>query len=223
MVKRTTSDRDSNLWLAETLWDLSAVQSGDFTLGRTTLHSPVYVNVRLLISRPNDLQRAASVMLEEVRTLQAMRNPHVAPFDLVAGVPFGGLHLATVFTVMANVPLIYIHPAKARDGAHEFIEGRYERGQRVLIIDDLITTGGGVLEAAVTLGLAGLTVKDIVVLIDRQEGARERLRRHNYNLTSILGLEVMLNYLMSQGKVDENWYKRSLDYIEARRPETDTD
>ena len=74
--------------------------------------------------------------------------------------------------MLANVPLIYVHPAKARDGGQQFIEGNYERGQRVLVVDDLITTGGGVLETAVTLGMAGLAVKDIVVLIDRQEGAR---------------------------------------------------
>ncbi|MFQ5880118.1 MAG: orotate phosphoribosyltransferase, partial [Dehalococcoidia bacterium] len=216
---RRSIEQTSNLWLARALWDLGAVQFGDFTLGRTTLHSPVYVNPRLLISKPNALRRAARVILEEVRTLQAMRHPHVAPFDLVAGIPFGGLHLATPFSLLARVPLIYIHPAKERDGRRQFIEGRYQRGQRVLIIDDLITTGGNVLETVITLGMAGLVVRDVVVLIDRQEGARERLRQHGYNLVSILGLEVMLNHLMSRGKIDENWYRQSIDYIHSRRPE----
>ena len=59
-----------NLWLAKALWDLGAVKFGDFTIGRTTQHSPVYVNLRLLISNPRALARAARVMNEEVQTRQ---------------------------------------------------------------------------------------------------------------------------------------------------------
>ena len=81
----------SNLWLADTLWRLGAVQFGDFTLGRTTVHSPIYINLRLLIAHPTALARAAHIILQELTTLQAMRNPQVDPFDLVCGVPFGGL------------------------------------------------------------------------------------------------------------------------------------
>src|SRR3990172_11205404 len=101
-----------NLWLAKALWDLGAVQFGDFTLGRTTLHSPVYVNLRLLSSNPRALQRAGRVIHEEVRTLQRMRNPRVQPFQRVSGIPFGGLHLALAYSLASKIPLLYIHPAK---------------------------------------------------------------------------------------------------------------
>ena len=84
-----------NLWLADTLWKLGAIEFGDFTLGKTAVHSPVHVNLRLLISKPAALQRAARVIRDEVDPRQRMLNPQVAPFQLVAGVPFGGLHLAT--------------------------------------------------------------------------------------------------------------------------------
>ena len=218
-MSRRSIEQTSNLWLARTLWELGGVQFGDFTLGRSTLHSPVHVNPRLLIGNPNALRRAARGILEEVRTLQAMRHPHAAPFDLVAGIPFGGLHLATVFSVLSRTPLIYIHPAKEREGRREFVEGRYQRGQRVLVIDDLITSGGNVLETALALGMAGLTVRDVVVLIDRQEGARQRLQQHGLNLISILGLEVMLNYLMSRGKIEESWYRKSIEYIRSHQLE----
>ena len=78
----------SNLWLAETLWRLGAVQFGDFTLGRTTVHSPIYVNLRLLIAHPTALQRVSKIILQEVQTLQSMRNPQVDEYDIVCGVPF---------------------------------------------------------------------------------------------------------------------------------------
>jgi len=209
-----------NLWLAKALWDLGAVQFGDFTLGRTTLHSPVYVNLRLLSSNPRALQRAGRVIHEEVQTLQRMRNPRVQPFQRVSGIPFGGLHLALAYSLASKVPLVYIHPAKERNGSRAFVEGKYERGESVLLLDDLITSGGAVIETAAFLEAeAGLLVKDVVVLLDRQEGAEERLRQHGYNLISILGLETMLNYLMASGRIDEHWYRMSIDYVQRRRGE----
>ncbi len=209
-----------NLWLAKALWSLGAVQLGDFTLGRTTLHSPVYVNLRLLISNPQALRRAARVMFEEVQTLSRMRHPRVQPFQRVCGIPFGGLHLATAFSLHSKVPMIYTHPSRERDGGSTFVEGLHNRDETVLLIDDLITSGGNVLETGAFLQMsAGLKVRDILVLLDREEGSRERLKQHGYNLISILGLETMLNYLMASGRIDEKWYRRSIDYIQRRREE----
>ena len=213
-----------NLWLAKALWDLGAVQFGDFTLGRTTLHSPVYVNLRLLISNPRALQRAARVMWQEVRTLQSMLHPHIRPFQRVTGIPFGGLHVALAFSLISKTPLVFVHPAKNRDAPEPFIEGRFQRGETVLLIDDLITSGGNVIETAAFLQLSGgLKVSDVVVLLDREEGARERLRQHGYNLISILGLETMLNYLMASGRIEEHWYSKSIGYIRSRRAERSAD
>ena len=117
--------RVANLWLADELWQLDAIQFGDFSLG-TAVHSPVYINLRLLISNPAALREAAEVMFEEVRTLQNMRHPHLAHYDLVAGVPFGGLHLATAFSLLSGTPMIYLHPS--RDGKNQVIEGTYSSG-----------------------------------------------------------------------------------------------
>jgi orotate phosphoribosyltransferase/uridine monophosphate synthetase len=209
-----------NLWLAKVLWDLGAVQFGDFSLGRSTLHSPVYVNLRLLMSDPRALQRASRVMRQEVRTLQSMLHPHIQPFQRVTGIPFGGLHLALAFSLISKAPMVLVHPAKSRDAPEPFIEGRFERGETVLLIDDLITSGGNVIETATFLRITGgLKVCDVVVLLDREEGARERLRQFGYNLISILGLETMLNYLMASGKIEEHWYRKSVDYIQSRRAE----
>lgn len=207
-----------NLWLAKALWDLGAVQFGDFTLGRTTQHSPVYVNLRLLISDPRALQRAARVMHDEVKTLQAMRHPHIQPFQRVCGIPFGGLHLATAFSLRSKVPMVYVHPAKEHNGSRVWVEGNYERGESVLLLDDLVTSGGGITQTAAFLSdNAGLHVRDVLVLLDREEGARELLRRKGYNLISILGLEAMLNYLMASNLIEADQYKRCVDYIHEQR------
>ena len=93
---------ESNLWLADTLWRLGAIQFGDFTLGRTTVHSPIYVNLRLLIAHPTALARAADIVLMELKARQSMRNPQIDPFDVVCGVPFGGLLVAEAFSLGSN-------------------------------------------------------------------------------------------------------------------------
>jgi orotate phosphoribosyltransferase len=207
-----------NLWLAKALWDLGAVQFGDYTIGRTTQHSPVYVNLRLLISNPRALARAARVMQEEVQTRQAMLHNPVREFHRVCGIPFGGLHLATAFALRSRVPMVYVHPAKERNGNRVWVEGRFEPSETVLLIDDLVTSGGGIVETAAFLKAnANLQVRDVLVLLDRQEGAREQLKAHGYNLISILGLEPMLNYLMASGLIEEENYDRSIEYIQSRR------
>ncbi len=204
-----------NLWLAEELWKLSAIDFGDYTLGRTAVHSPIYINLRRLISNPKALARCARIIKDELETLMSMRNPHVQPFTLVAGVPFGGLHVATAFSLKVNTPMIYIHPP-ATDKA-ELIEGRYVRGQTCLIIDDLITGGGSILQTAATLEAAGLVVRDAVTLIDRQEGGRTALKAAGINLVSILSLEQIATYLMSAGHISEDQYRTTTDYL-ARTP-----
>jgi len=207
-----------NLWLAKALWELGAIQFGDYTIGRTTQHSPVYVNLRLLISNPRALSRAARVMHDEIQTRQTMLHKPVQSFQRVCGIPFGGLHLATAYSLRSRSPMIYIHPAKERNGNRVFVEGRYEAGDTVLLIDDLVTSGGGILETASFLRLnAGLKVRDVLVLLDRQQGAREQLKAQGYNLISILGLESMLNYLMASELIEEAQYSRSIDYIQGRR------
>lgn len=203
--------RVANLWLADELWKLGAIQFGDFTLGKTTVNSPVYINLRRLISNPQALQRVAEVMLDEVQTLQRMRQPRIAAYDLVAGVPFGGLHLATAFSLLSGTPMIYLHPPK--DGNRTVIEGNYSPGQTVLIIDDLITGGRSVLHTAQRLEEDNLMVEDALVLLDRQHGGQDRLKQRGVNLVSTLTLESVLHYLGSSHKISEEWYHKSLEYL----------
>ena len=203
---------NSNLWLAETLWRLGAVEFGDYTLGRTAVGSPVYINVRKLIGHPTALGRAAQVIHQEITALQSMRNRQMEYFDLVAGVPLGGLHIATAYSLTAKIPMIYLHPEPA--GKASEIEGVFEPGQRVIIMDDLVTGGGSIVETAERLRSAGLIVRDALVVVDRQQGAKERLRKLGINLRATLTLEVILNYLMSSGLIDAEWYRRSLDYFQ---------
>jgi orotate phosphoribosyltransferase len=213
MTKEQTLD---NLWLAQMLFDLGAVQFGNFTVSETTVSSPVFINPKLLIGNPAALRVAGKLIQQEISLAQSMRRPKVHPFELVAGVPVGGLLLGTAYSLETNIPLIY--PRLRPEGAGKRgIEGRFWPGARVLIIDDLITRGGSILDTASFLEEHGLIVKDVIVLIDRGQGAAERLHQHGYSLISILKLDVMLNYYMTKGLITEDVFRRCMEYTQANQ------
>jgi len=94
------------------------------------------------------------------------------------------------------------------------IEGYNEPGQTALIIDDLMTGGGSILQNAHILEEFGITVKDAVVLIDREQGGTENLRQHGYNVLSLLRLKTMLTYYYESDLITQTWYERSMSYLE---------
>ncbi|MEE9278302.1 MAG: phosphoribosyltransferase family protein [Dehalococcoidia bacterium] len=210
---RATEPDPSNLWLARILWDSGAVQFGEFSIG-ATVASPVYVNVRRLISNPRALRRIGEILVEETRTLAGMLHPQVSPFELVAGVPMGGLHIATAFALTADLPLIYPNPSANQHEVYEEIEGCYFPGQTVLLVDDLITGGSSIVETADMLRSAGLMVRDAFVLLDRQAGGRERLAEDGINLRSLLSLQVLLNHLVAGDLITQAQYALCLTHME---------
>jgi orotate phosphoribosyltransferase len=200
-----------NLWLARALYDLGAVSFGDFTLGGTTTNSPVFINPKLLISNPMALRVAVKLMHQEVTLAQSLRRARVHPYDVVAGVPVGGLLLATAFSLESSVPLIYPR-LKPEGTGPRGIEGRYRPGMRALLIDDLITGGRSILETADFLEEHDIVVHDALVLIDRDMGAHARLKARGINLISIIKLDVMMKFYSSAGLIDPDDYQRYLNF-----------
>ena len=217
MAKEQTLD---NLWLAQTLFDLGGVQFGNFTVSESAVSSPVFVNPKVLISNPTALRVASKLMQQEINLAQSLRRARVHPFAVVAGVPVGGLLLATAYSLETNIPMIYARVRPEGTGKRG-IEGRFNVGDAALIIDDLITRGSSVLETADLLEENRLKVKDVIVLVDREHGATERLRRRGYNLFSILKLDVMLNHYMSSGLISEETYHTCAEYLRSKQVGTE--
>ncbi len=210
-----------NLWLAQILFDLGGVQFGNFTVSESAVSSPVFVNPKVLISNPTALRVASKLMQQEINLAQSLRRPRVHPFTLVAGVPVGGLLLALSYSLETNIPMIYARTRPEGTGKRG-IEGRFNRGDTALILDDLITRGSSVMETAAMLEENSVKVKDVIVLIDREHGAAEHLRRHGYNLMSILKLDVMLNHYMSKGLISEETYRTCAEYLRSKQGENST-
>ncbi len=200
------------LWLARALWDLGAIAFGTFTVGSSPISSPVFINPKLLISNPTALRVAAKLMHQEISMAQSLRHPRAQPYDVVAGVPVGGLLLATAFSLETNTPLIYPRPRPEGTGPRG-VEGRFATNSRVLLIEDLATGGGGIAETAQFLMEHDLIVRDAVVLIDRGQSAPEMLKQRGINLLSILKLDVMMTHYLSSGLIDDAQYQRYLNYV----------
>ena len=209
-------DEPANFWLARALWDSGGIMFGEFDLG-ATLGSPVYINVRRLIAHPWALRRVGDLLRDETRMLGGMLRPTIAPFELIAGVPMGGLHAATAFSLASNVPMIYVHPPSQIQHVAEEIEGAYYPGQTVILVDDLMTHGGSLSDTADLLRSAGLMVHDAFVLIDRGAGGTERLRREGVAVHSLVTLEGLLNYLLARDLITEAIYAKCLTWLEGVR------
>ena len=207
-------DPQGRLWLADTLWRIGAIQFGDFSLGRTVRNSPVYVNAKLLISRPDALKRTARLIQDELELEMLKRQRTVDPFDAIAGVPIGGLHVATALALQMEKPLLYIRPPQStEEAATPQIEGIYRPGMRVLIVDDLAAGGGSLVTTAEGLRDAGLMVSDAVVLLDREQGAARRLEATGVRMHSLLSLAVVLTYLDAAKLLREGDLDRAMAYL----------
>ncbi|GIK10943.1 MAG: hypothetical protein JETCAE02_04230 [Anaerolineaceae bacterium] len=186
--------------LANELLSAGCIKFGEFTL-KSGLQSPIYIDLRRVIAYPKLLQQIAEAYLPVLGPLS---------FDRIAGLPYAAIPIATAISLAGNYPMIYPRKEVKTYGTKAEIEGEYHAGETVVVIDDLATTGGSKFEAIEKLTGAGLVVKDVVVLIDRQSGAKESLAQAGYSMHAVLTITQMLEYWEETGKVEK-------DKIEAAR------
>jgi uridine monophosphate synthetase len=186
--------------LADELLAAGCIKFGEFTL-KSGLISPIYIDLRQIITYPKLLEKIGAAYLPILEKLK---------FKRIAGLPYAAIPIATAVSLQGDYPMIYPRKEVKAYGTKAEIEGEYHTGERVVIIDDLATTGGSKFEAIEKLTGVGLTVKDIVVLVDRQSGAKEALAQAGFNLHAVLTITEMLDYWEKTGKVAK-------DKIEATR------
>jgi uridine monophosphate synthetase len=178
--------------LAERLFHLGAVQFGDFTL-KSGAWSPVYLDLRLLVSDPPllaDVARAYAAVLEGLA------------YDRIAAIPYAALPIGTAVSLATLRPMIYPRKEVKAYGTGKAIEGRFVAGETVVVVDDVISSGASKLEAIGPLEAAGLVVRDVVVLVDRQGTGTEDLAAAGYRLHSILTLTGIADALGAAGLLD---------------------
>jgi len=179
--------------LADELLSAGCIKFGDFTL-KSGLKSPIYIDLRRIISYPKLLAQIGEAFLPILNKLK---------FDRLAGLPYAAIPIATAVSLQGNYPMIYPRKEVKTYGTKAEIEGEFNAGETALVIDDLATTGGSKFEAIEKLTAVGLVVKDIVVLVDRQSGAKESLEQAGYSMHAVLTITQLLDYWEKMNKVEK--------------------
>lgn len=153
----------------------AALLRGEFTL-RSGRKSSYYLDKYLFETQPD-------ILAELGRRFAAHVTPDVTR---LAGAELGGIPLVAAASMATGKPMVLVRNQKKDYGTAKQIEGRLDAGDRLLIVEDIATTGGQVLEAAKTLQSLGATITKIVAVIDRQEGARENIEAAGFAFASLL-------------------------------------
>ena len=185
------------------LADLGAVKFGNFTLA-SGMQSPIYIDLRLLVSQPKLLALAAAAYAALLADL---------PCDRIAGVPYAALPIGTAVALAADKPLIYPRKEAKAHGLGKDIEGAWQPGERVVVIEDLITKGGSTLQTVERLRAVGLQVEHVIVLIDREQGGVANLAAAGVTAHAVFTVSEVLATLVQAGKLAETKRQEVLQFI----------
>ena len=189
---------------------IGALQFGTFKLtsGRV---SPYYIDLRIVPSFPDVFKKICDFYVSFIKKEVGVEN-----FDRIAGVPVAGIPFASVIAYNFKKPFLYIRKGVRLHGRQRRIEGVITPGDRVLLVDDLITTGLSLKNAAETVTAEGGVVTNAVVLLDREEGGAEKLAKEGVKLHAMLKISEIAKELNEIGAIDDEQLKIILKQIKKR-------
>ncbi len=176
--------------IAAGLLEAGCVQFGAFTL-KSGQVSPIYIDLRRLVGHPRLLAQVAEAYTLILQTLT---------FDRLAALPYAALPIATAISLRGGWPMVYPRKEAKAYGTKAEIEGVFEAGEQVVVIDDLITTGGSKFEGIEKLTAAGLRVRDVVVLIDRSADGGAELAARGFELHAVVTIAELLTIWEHSGE-----------------------
>lgn len=186
-------------------YKLGIIKFGRFTL-KSGIESPFYVDLRPLASDPKILKRLANYLLD----MLPLDN-----FDLICGVPYAALPMATAMSLESYLPLI-IKRKEAKDyGTKKMIEGIFQKGQNCLLVEDVITSGKSLLETIPEIENEGISVSDIVVVLDRQQGGIEMLENKGYRVHTLFTISEVCSILKEENHLTDDEIIRIDDFLKG--------
>ena len=179
------------------LFENKIIQFGDFTLA-SGKKSSYYVDLRLVPSYPHDFRRMVKYLQNEITNDVGLDN-----FDSLVSVPTGGLVIASALAIETVKPLIYVRSKPKDYGTSKSVEGKIQEGMKVVMVDDVATTGGSVLNGIKSLKEANIKIEDAYVIVNRMEGADEALKEQGVTLHSLLNVLEITKALHEQNLIGD--------------------
>ncbi|MCV0430573.1 orotate phosphoribosyltransferase [Nitrosopumilus sp.] len=173
------------------------IKFGDFTLA-SGKHSSYYVDLRLVPSYPIEFRKMVKYLENQIVEDIGLDN-----FDSIVSVPTGGLVIASALAIETVKPLIYVRSKPKDYGTSKSVEGKIHDNMKVVMIDDVATTGGSVVNAIKSLKEVNISVKDAYVIVNRMEGADEALLELGVKMHSILNILQITEALYEQNLIDQ--------------------
>jgi uridine monophosphate synthetase len=198
--------------LVKELNRIGAIKFGSFKL-KSGILSPIYIDLRVTISYPKILKQVADLMWQRVTHSQ-----NKPSFELICGVPYTALPFAVSLSMDHDVPLLIRRKEGPKEyGTKKSVEGVFQRGQECLVVEDLVTSGGSVLEVVEALREEGLVIKDVVVFLDREQGALKEIQKHDLRFHSVFKFSEMLQILKEEQAVDDATFESILKFLEKNQ------
>ena len=180
------------------LYKKEIIKFGDFTLA-SGKKSSYYVDLRLVPSHPIEFRKMVKYLENEISQDIGLDN-----FDSIVSVPTGGLVIASALAIETVKPLIYVRSKPKDYGTSKSVEGEIHEGMSVVMIDDVATTGGSIVNAIKSLNKVNISIKDAYVIVNRMEGADEALLELDVKMHSVLNILQITEALYEQNLVDKN-------------------
>ncbi len=196
--------------LCRILTKIGALKFGAFKLTSGKV-SPYYIDLRIVPSFPDAFQRICDLYLNLIKT-----NLETDSFERIAGVPTAGIPFAAIVAYQLNKPFLYVRQHTRLHGRERKIEGLIMPGDRVLLIDDLLTTGKSLIKAVEAIRAEGGVVTETVVLMDREEGGKENLRKQKVTLHYLLKVSEAAEKLYEMDAIKEDQYKLIMKQVKKK-------
>ena len=193
--------------LAKILHKIDALKFGVFKLTSGKV-SPYYIDLRIVPSFPDAFRQICDFYGESITSQVGLKN-----FDRIAGVPIAGIPFASQIAYNLKKPFLYVRKGVRLHGRQRRVEGILVSGDRVLLVDDLVTTGLTLKKAAKAVTAEGGIVKEAVALLDREEGGKEKLAKNGIQLHALLKISEVANTLYEIGAIDEESLKTIMKQI----------